>query len=48
MRANHIRPHRALSGPTPSQAYGARLKASPPTSRRRYFRVRQDKVDKTG
>jgi transposase InsO family protein len=46
---NHIRPHRALGRRTPLQAYSARLKARPagptPTS---YFRVRSDKVDKTG
>jgi transposase InsO family protein len=46
---NHIRPHRALKRSTPLQAYSARLKARPagaPAST--YFRVRQDKVDKTG
>jgi transposase InsO family protein len=47
---NDIRPHRALEGRTPLQAYSARIKARPldapgaPT----HFRVRQDKVDKTG
>lgn len=46
---NDIRPHRALDGGTPLQAYSARVKARPagwvpPT----HFRVRQDKVDKTG
>jgi transposase InsO family protein len=46
---NHIRPHRALGRQTPLQAYSARVKARPagaaPTT---YFRVRQDKVDKSG
>jgi transposase InsO family protein len=47
---NNIRPHRALHGRTPLQAYNARSKARPaagslPTT---HFRVRQDKVDKTG
>jgi transposase InsO family protein len=46
---NHIRPHRALHRRTPLQAYSARLKArpagAPPAT---YFRVRQDKVDKSG
>ena len=48
---NDIRPHRALDGRTPLQAYSNRIKAKPsngaspaPT----HFRVRQDKVDKTG
>jgi transposase InsO family protein len=46
---NHIRPHRALEGRTPLQAYSARIKAQPhgqPANT--YFRVRQDKVDATG
>ena len=46
---NHIRPHRALEGRTPLQAYSARIKAQPhgqPANT--YFRVRQDKVDNTG
>jgi transposase InsO family protein len=48
---NDIRPHRALNGRTPLQAYSARIKAKPadrdphaPT----HFRVRQDKVDAYG
>jgi transposase InsO family protein len=46
---NHIRPHRAIGRRTPLQAYSGRLKARPagataPT----YFRVREDKVDRTG
>ena len=46
---NHIRPHRALHRRTPLQAYSARLKARPAgASAATYFRVRQDKVDKTG
>lgn len=48
---NTTRPHRALHGRTPLQAYSTRIKARPtsagalPTT---HFRVRQDKVDKTG
>jgi transposase InsO family protein len=46
---NNVRPHRALDGRTPLQAYSARVKAkpagSPPAT---YFRVRNDKVDETG
>ena len=46
---NHIRPHRALGRRTPLQAYSARVKARPAgSSAATYFRVRQDKVDKTG
>jgi transposase InsO family protein len=46
---NHMRPHRALSGSTPLQAYSARLKARPAgAAPATHFRVRQDKVDKTG
>ncbi|HEV3034880.1 MAG TPA: IS481 family transposase [Solirubrobacteraceae bacterium] len=47
---NDIRPHRALDGRTPLQAYSTRIKAKPngvsqaPT----HFRVRQDKVDQAG
>ncbi len=46
---NDIRPHRALHGRTPLQAYSARVKAGPadrPAAT--HFRVRSDKVDKTG
>jgi transposase InsO family protein len=47
---NTIRPHRALDGRTPLQAYSARVKARPaggplPAT---HFRVREDKVDQTG
>jgi transposase InsO family protein/transposase-like protein len=48
---NTTRPHRALDGRTPLQAYSARIKARPtnagalPTT---HFRVRQDKVDQGG
>jgi transposase InsO family protein len=46
---NDIRPHRALGGQTPLQAYSARTKARPagasPTT---HFRVREDKVDQFG
>ena len=46
---NHIRPHRALHGRTPLQAYSARTKAQPHSQpANTYFRVRQDKVDATG
>ena len=46
---NHIRPHRALGGQSPLQAYSARLKARPEgDAANTYFRVREDKVDKTG
>ena len=46
---NHMRPHRALSGRTPLQAYSARLKARPAGANAgTYFRVREDRVDKTG
>jgi transposase InsO family protein len=48
---NDIRPHRALDGRTPLQAYSARIKAKPAdrdTRARAHFRVRQDKVDAYG
>jgi transposase InsO family protein len=48
---NDIRPHRALDGRTPLQAYSNRIKAKPASSASpapTHFRVRQDKVDKTG
>jgi integrase-like protein len=46
---NHIRPHRALDGRTPLQAYSARLKARPAGAEAKaHFRVRQDKVDQAG
>lgn len=46
---NHIRPHRALHGRTPLQAYSTRVKAQPQGQpANTYFRVRQDKVDATG
>jgi transposase InsO family protein len=46
---NHIRPHRALDGRTPPQAYSARIKARPQgTAPRTHFRVRHDRVDKIG
>jgi len=46
---NNIRPHRALAGRTPLQAYEERVKAKP-TQRPKatHFRVRKDKVDQTG
>jgi transposase InsO family protein len=46
---NHRRPHRALGRRTPLQAYSARVKARPAgVQARTYFRVREDRVDKTG
>lgn len=48
---NDIRPHRALDGRTPLQAYSTRIKAKPTTGASQtptHFRVRQDKVDETG
>jgi transposase InsO family protein len=47
---NTIRPHTALDGRTPLQAYSTRIKARPAseTAPNTHFRVREDKVDKTG
>jgi len=46
---NATRPHRALQGRTPLQAYSARVKARPAgTPAHTHFRVRQDTIDKTG
>jgi transposase InsO family protein len=48
---NDIRPHRALNGRTPLQAYSARIKAKPAeldTRASAHFRVRKDTVDATG
>lgn len=46
---NDIRPHRALDGHTPLQAYSARLKARPSgQAKAAHFRVREDRVDATG
>lgn len=47
---NAIRPHRALGGRTPLQAYSARIKARPLDSPEpeTHFRIRHDKVDTTG
>src|ERR1700684_3974340 len=47
---NNIRPHRALDGRTPLQAYNTPIKARPATGAlpTTHFRVRQDRVDKTG
>ena len=46
---NDIRPHRALDGRTPLQAYSTRVKAKPPALRPdTHFRVRNDKVDAHG
>jgi len=46
---NDSRPHRALDGRTPAQAFAARVKAGPaaePASVQ--YRVRHDRIDKTG
>jgi transposase InsO family protein len=47
---NAIRPHRALGGRTPLQAYSARLKARPVDAPEpeTHFRIRHDKVDTAG
>jgi transposase InsO family protein len=46
---NHIRPHRALKGATPLQAFSARVKARPAGAvAGPHFRVREDRVDQTG
>jgi len=47
---NTIRPHRALGGRTPLQAYSARLKARPANGEapETHFRIRHDKVDSVG
>lgn len=46
---NHIRPHRALDGRTPLQAYSARVKARPVDApSQTHFRVRTDRVDAQG
>jgi transposase InsO family protein len=47
---NTIRPHRALGGRTPLQAYSARIKARPieAPEPETHFRIRHDKVDTAG
>jgi transposase InsO family protein len=48
---NTMRPHRALQGRTPLQAYSTRIKArsaNQTTAPQTHFRVRQDKVDQNG
>lgn len=46
---NHHRPHRALDGKTPLTAFNARIKARPEHPQpETHFRVRHDKVDKSG
>ncbi len=46
---NNVRPHRALDGRTPLQAYSARLKARPAAVKAgTHFRVREDRVDQAG
>jgi transposase InsO family protein len=44
---NHDRPHKSLDHRTPADAYTARAKATP-TGRDGHWRIRHDKVDKTG
>lgn len=47
---NAIRPHRALAGRTPLQAYSSQVKARPAveTPPETHFRIRHDKVDTAG
>jgi transposase InsO family protein len=48
---NTIRPHRALGRRTPTEAFAARTKATPRRARLTiptHYRVRRDKIDKTG
>jgi hypothetical protein len=46
---NQIRPHRALHGATPANAYLATIKAAPAAQRRNpHHRVRNDHVDRLG
>jgi hypothetical protein len=46
---NQSRPHRALDGRTPAQAFAARLKAGPAAELASVqYRVRHDRIDKTG
>ncbi|MDQ6948897.1 MAG: integrase core domain-containing protein, partial [Actinomycetota bacterium] len=46
---NTCRPHRALGRRTPAEAFGAKVKAHPPLRRAAtHFRVRRDKIDKSG
>jgi transposase InsO family protein len=46
---NAMRPHRALGGRTPLQAYSARVRARPAGApAKTYFRVRSDRVDDAG
>jgi hypothetical protein len=46
---NQIRPHRALQGATPAQAYGATIKAAPANQRNDpHYRVRNDHLDRLG
>jgi transposase InsO family protein len=48
-RYNQQRPHRALDGHTPFQAFNARIKATPSHSYTDLqYRIRRDKVDPTG
>jgi hypothetical protein len=44
---NHHRPHKSLDHRTPADTYTARAKATP-TGRDGHWRIRHDKIDKTG
>ncbi len=48
---NAVRPHRAIGRRTPAEAFGGRPKATPTLAGLKvpaHFRIRRDKVDKTG
>jgi len=46
---NQIRPHRALHGATPAQAYAATIKAAPTNQGAQpHYRVRNDHIDRLG
>jgi integrase-like protein len=45
---NTRRPHRALGGRTPLQAYSARVKARPSAQPQTHFRIRHDEVGSNG
>lgn len=45
---NEARPHRALGRQTPREVYQAKVKATPGAKVATHFRIRHDKVDRTG
>jgi transposase InsO family protein len=45
---NEQRPHRALGRQTPREVYDAKVKARPSARVETHFRIRHDKIDKTG